>query len=297
MVKNPDTGRRVSRTNAESEWQVTLVPHLAIVSADLFEAAKARKAQFAKVHPHRQRSAKRLLSGLLRCGCCGGGMSTKGKDHTGRVRLECSNQRENGTCPDPRTFYVDEVETTVLNGLRAELKNPHVFAEYVREYHAERLRLASKTERSAARLERRLGETKRETKRLIDHLAKGIGDPQVVGDHMKTIVAEGRAIEQQLADARAKPIAVALHPGVLKRYDEQLADLQEAVRKAMDAGDQKLALAIRDLVETVTVRPHPATRGRVQVEIVGRLNALLEEKAFPNLRVWSGGIVGSGGGI
>ena len=108
---------------------------------------------------------------------------------------------------------------------------------------------------------------------------------------------EGLAIEKQLASARATPVTVALHPGVLRRYEEQLFDLQKAVGKAMDVDDQKLAVAIRDLVDTATVRPHPTTRGRVQVEIAGRLNSLLEEKAFPNQRVWSGGIVGSGGGI
>jgi hypothetical protein len=43
MVKDPDTGKRISRPNAESDWQAPDVPGLAIVSRELFEAAQKRK--------------------------------------------------------------------------------------------------------------------------------------------------------------------------------------------------------------------------------------------------------------
>jgi len=301
MIKDPDTGKRVSRPNPPDEWHITSVPRLAIVPTDLYEAAQARKAEMTRVQPHKQRAPKRILSGLLRCGCCGGGMSTKGNDKSGRVRLECSNARENGTCLEPRTFYLDQVENTVLNGLRAELKNPQVLSEYICEYHAERRRLASKAVRNVTRLERRRGEIDREVERLVNGIAKGIGNPNVLGDRMNEILAERGKIEAQLEAARAKPTVVALHPAALKRYEQQLANLQDSIGKVVETGDQKLTVAIRDLVETVTVQRHPTERGQVQVEITGRLNALLGDEAFPNGRVWSGkssgGIVGSGGGI
>src|SRR6266704_1021722 len=38
MVKDPDTGRRLSWPNSTSDWQIAEVPNLAIVSPDLFEA-------------------------------------------------------------------------------------------------------------------------------------------------------------------------------------------------------------------------------------------------------------------
>ena len=300
MIKDPDTGKRVSRPNPPSEWQVTLVPHLAIVPAALYEAAQARKAEMTRVQPHKQRAPKRILSGLLRCGSCGGGMSSKGTDKSGRVRIECTNARENGTCPNPATFYLDDIEKTVLSGLFDELKDPQVFAEYVREYHAERQRLAAKATRNLARLERRRAEIDREVARLVDGIAKGIGDPKPLGDRMLVLRAERQEVEAQLETSHAEPVPVALHPAALKRYEQQLANLHRCIGRAVDAGDQKLVAAIRELVDTVTVRRHPTSR-RVQVEIIGRLNALLGDQAFPNGRVWprelSGGISGSGGGI
>jgi site-specific DNA recombinase len=114
MVKDPDSGKRLSRPNPKSDWQVAEVPHLAIVNPELFRSAHT--------HPSHQRRPRRMLSGLLRCGSCGSGMATNGRDKSGRVRIRCSAATESGTCPDAKTFYLDTVESAVLNGLKAELR-------------------------------------------------------------------------------------------------------------------------------------------------------------------------------
>jgi site-specific DNA recombinase len=59
-------------------------------------------------------------------------------------------------------------------------------------------------------------------------------------------------------------------------------NLQEALSGGARAGDSECAEAIRDLVDTVTVFRDTSKPGGVQVEIVGRLTALLGEKAYPN---------------
>jgi site-specific DNA recombinase len=78
------------------------------------------------------------------------------------------------------------------------------------------------------------------------------------------------------------PNAVALHPAILKRYEQQLLHLESALGKGVSAGDTEATEAIRDLVETVTVFKDPARPGGVAVEITGRLNALIGEEAYPN---------------
>src|SRR5450631_105560 len=99
MVKDPDTGRRVSRPNPKSEWQSADVPELAIVSRDLFHTAQQRKQARGCTHPNYQRRPRHILSGLLRCGACGSGMSTNGRDKSGRIRIRCSAASASGTCP------------------------------------------------------------------------------------------------------------------------------------------------------------------------------------------------------
>jgi site-specific DNA recombinase len=72
-VKNPDTGKRVSRLNATSEWLSRDVPELRIVPDDLWTAAKSRQkhARHAMKTAGAIGAAKRpqyLFSGLTKCG-------------------------------------------------------------------------------------------------------------------------------------------------------------------------------------------------------------------------------------
>ena len=282
MVKDPDTGKRISRPNAEGDWQATDVPGLAIVSRELFEAAQKRKKARSVTHPNQQRRPRHILSGLLKCAACGAGMASNGKDPSGRIRIRCSAATESGICPDPKTFYLDTVEAAVLNGLTAELRHPEVIAEYVRTYYAERKRLAAEADRKRLRLERRLGELNREIDRLVDAIAKGQGDPAVLGPKSTLLDGERKKITAELAETAPTTEAVALHPAMLARYEEQLTRLQAALAGGIRNGDTECSEAIRDLVETVTVFRDSTRAGGVQVEISGRLTALLGEQAYPN---------------
>ncbi len=73
----------------------------------------------------------------------------------------------------------------------------------------------------------------------------------------------------------------ALNQAGLERYAEQLAQLQDALAGGINAADSDPADAMRDLVETVTVRRDTSRPGGVEVEIAGRLTAL-GAPAYPN---------------
>ncbi|TGQ32437.1 recombinase family protein [Mesorhizobium sp. M00.F.Ca.ET.216.01.1.1] len=296
MVKDPDSGKRVSRPNPKGEWRTVEVPDLAIISPELFEAARERKKARTITHPSHQRRPRHMLSGLLRCGACGAGMSSNGKDKSRRIRIRCSAATESGTCPDPKTFYLDTVETAVLDGLTTELRHPDVIAQYVQTYHEERRRLAADTNARRTRLERRLGELSREIERLINAIAKGHGDPAVLGPQSTTLNEERKCIVAELDQVPAATGVIALHPAVLARYEEQLNQLQIGLAKGIVAGDSESAEAMRDLIETVTVFRDPLRIGGIEVEIAGRLTALLGENAFPNgvKGVWGKVVAGEG---
>jgi site-specific DNA recombinase len=124
MTKDPDTGKRVSRPNPKSQWQAADVRNLSIIPRELFEAAQTRKQARSTKHPSRQRRPRHMLSGLLRCGACGAGMSTNGRDKSGRQRIRCSAATESGTCPNPKTFYRKTVEQAVLMGSPRKCATP-----------------------------------------------------------------------------------------------------------------------------------------------------------------------------
>lgn len=165
MLKDPDTGRRISRPNPPEEWKLAAAPHLAIVSDELFAAAQSRKQARSHTAPERQRKSKYLLSGLLKCGCCGGGLSVKDREH-GRIRIHCTTRRESGSCTNRRIFYMDEIDKAVLAGLQQHLKSPHLIKEFARTYQEERERLASEKRTRRSKLDSQLAKVQRGIDRL-----------------------------------------------------------------------------------------------------------------------------------
>jgi site-specific DNA recombinase len=282
MAKNPATGRRVIRPNPKDVWVVHEAPELAIISKELFEAARARKLDRGKGHPQGKRRPKHLLSGLLKCPSCGGGLSTFGKDRNGRRRVRCSTHTESGSCSNSHTYYVDSIESAVLAGLRAELKSPALLTEYVKTYHEERAKLAAGNIQRRAAAERRLPEIEREIDRLVDAIAKGYGDPPILGGRINELKSERVQLAAEIAAMPSAEKVVTLHPGILARYEQQVEQLQSALAAGLEAGDEDGAAALRELIEAVKVERDQGRQGGVKVTIVGRLNVILAEEHFPN---------------
>jgi site-specific DNA recombinase len=165
MVRDPRTGKRISRVNPRAEWKIAEAPELRIVSEELWNAAQARLDQRSHEAPKggRPRSTGHMLSGLLRCGSCGGPMCLYGK-RDGYRRIRCSRARERGTCPAPRTANLDAVELHVLHRLRKLITAPEnitrVKADIERQ-HAGAIARRADTEKELARAERALARMSR----------------------------------------------------------------------------------------------------------------------------------------
>jgi hypothetical protein len=135
-IKDPTTRRRVARLNPEKSWIVQTVPNLRIVGDDLWHRVKQRQEESRDlvsrsglaVRPEQARRPVYLLSGLLKCGACGGGFSKVSEKHYG-----CSNARNRGTCDNRLTIRREVIEASVLSGLRTHLMHPDLVREFVAE--------------------------------------------------------------------------------------------------------------------------------------------------------------------
>mgnify|MGYP006426938195 CR=1 FL=1 len=137
FVKDPDTGKRISRLNPEHEWVVKDVPHLRIIDEDSWNAVQTIKARYTSHAGNKRQTKKRLLSGLIKCGVCGGGMTIAKRD-----RYYCSARREKGTCNSDRGIAAHELEDRVLNGLEEILVgNEDLVGIFVEEFRTEVSRL------------------------------------------------------------------------------------------------------------------------------------------------------------
>jgi len=129
MVKDPETGKRLSRLNPAEDWLRAPVPHLRIVSDELWNQAQAIKSRYSTQSGQKARRPRRLLSGLLHCGDCGGSYTISRPGKYG-----CSTHREKGTCSNGRQIAINKLEQRVLSGLKTNLLQPELVAEFCREF-------------------------------------------------------------------------------------------------------------------------------------------------------------------
>ena len=137
FVKDPDTAKRVARLNPRHQWITREAPHLRIVDNDLWDRVHAIKQRHSSRWGNKRQTKKRLLSGLLTCALCGGGMTISRGD-----RYYCSARREKGTCKADRGISAPELEERVLGGLRdLLLGNQELIDEFAAEFKRELTRL------------------------------------------------------------------------------------------------------------------------------------------------------------
>jgi site-specific DNA recombinase len=255
FVKDPDTGKRVSRLNRRTEWVIREVPELRIVEQNLWDAVKARQRmvkQNAETGEENgiweRRRARYLLSGLTRCGVCGGGFSMISASHVG-----CSTARNKGTCSNRMAIKRIVLEERVLCALKNKLMDPALFREFCNEFTREmnRLRIEGRASLEAARSE--VERIDRELDTLLNLILKG-GAAERINAKMVQLEARKGELERALAEAEEPPPL--LHPEMASFYREQVAALHLALGIG---GDQDRAEAAQRLFLRQRTESLPST--------------------------------------
>ncbi|TIO63052.1 MAG: recombinase family protein [Mesorhizobium sp.] len=289
MVKDPDTGKRVSRVNPKSEWQEQPAEHLRIVPAELFAAVNGRKRQ-GRAKPTRKNG--RLLSGLLCCGVCGSGMSIK--DKMGRLtRIMCTRVKESRSCTNTRPYAVDHIEATVLDGLRARLKDKALIDHYVAAYNDEHRQLYSGQGAARERAALRLEAAAREYDRVLNAYVKGMISEADAEQRLPELRAERQRLEAALAAQPKPPKVVTLKPALVARYLRDLETLQSAI-DASGFVSQEAKAIVRNLVSKVTVYP-PKPGEQPAIRIDGYLSNLVDDRLAQHVAIRGGTVVAEEG--
>ncbi|MFK7877864.1 MAG: recombinase zinc beta ribbon domain-containing protein, partial [Paracoccaceae bacterium] len=179
-TKDPDTGKRVSRLNPQEDWVISDVPELRIIDQALWDAAKARqgalkvKGTGTKVWDRRR--PRTLFSGLLKCGCCGGGFSK-----VSQTQFGCSTARNKGKalCSNMRTISQTYLEERVLGALQNNLMDQALLEEFCKKYTKARNRVAAAADQGRESLEKELTCVTRDHAKLVDAIVAGIPVDQV----------------------------------------------------------------------------------------------------------------------
>jgi hypothetical protein len=278
-IKDPTTGKRVSRINPPEKWITTEIPELRIVDDALWQAAKTRQGELAIKYAnvitatraaqanrmnatHRPRS---ILSGLLVCGCCGGPYALRGQD-----RYACSSHVMNGSCANSRTIAREVLEARMLDGLRDRLMAPEIAAEAMRAFAEETNRLNREWRSSGDADRRELDKLGRSMKEILTLIEDG-GGSRVMVSRLRELETREDELKARLAQT---PTDIPdIHPNVGGIYRRKMERLAEALQHPQERDEA--AEAIRGLIERITLTPGEK-RGEIAATLHGELGTILE---------------------
>ncbi|MFC7706236.1 recombinase family protein [Plastorhodobacter daqingensis] len=278
-IKDPRTGKRVSRMNPVSEWITTEVPELRILDDELWQAVKARQADIAEkyvnvteaIRAHHQnnrlnttRRPRSLLSGLVFCGCCQGPYSLRGAG-----RFACSNHISKGNCTNKATIRQEELEQRVLAGIKDRLMAPEIAADAMKAYAEETNRLNRERRANGDAWRSELAKVEKDIRGIIDAIKAGMLHPSMkaemdgLEERKAQLTARLAEVPQDIPDVL--PIASTIYAKRVTRLTEALDNPGEQVEAAE---------ALRGLIEKIILTPG-STRGEIYATLYGDLRTIL----------------------
>ncbi|MFC7047940.1 recombinase family protein [Emcibacter nanhaiensis] len=276
-IKDPETGKRVSRLNPPEQWVIQEVPELRIIDQALWDITRDRKAQIQERYQNQiegvrnalanTRRPKHLLSGLLSCGHCGGRYSIVSQDRYG-----CFNARNRNTCSNTHTIKRQRIEERVLHGLKDKLITPEVVETIIREMQQEANRLQRERLQGHDQKKKDLAAIESKMMRYVEAIGDGTDLP-LMHTQLKELEVERKRLEQELSQ---EPIKLPdLHPGIATLYREKVERLTEALNDP--ASLDEAGEAIRSLIDKIILTPIEDKDGTntLEVALYGELDALL----------------------
>jgi len=275
MIKDPSTGKRLSRQNDESEWIRKDMPELRILTDDLWNTAKARQKALDKAKPAlwQTNRPQYLLSGLTKCGVCGGGYSKINSSHYG-----CSASKNKGeaVCVNRKTIKREILEDYVLSALKTRLMREELVEVFCAEYTKHLNMLNNQKNAAQQRLRTELDSLEKERVNLIQAIKDGIAASMVKDD--LTRVSERQEEVKTLLEAQpaAKPL---LHPAMASRFQRSVLDLAGVLNQ--EDGRAEASEHLRGLVDKVVLTPK-ADEDSLRIDLYGDLAGILNMAAGAN---------------
>ena len=267
FVRDPDTGKRRSRLNPEALWVTKHVPQLQIIDHEVWDKAQAIKAKYASHRGNKRQTRKLLLTGLVRCGCCGGGMTI-----IGRERYACSARREQGTCTNATSIKAQELEQRVFNGLQSILlRREETMTAFAEAFHTEVKRRQTHTASQKTVVQKELLKLETGIKRCVDLLLHSDTPMESIRKTLEELEAQKRALTRELS-LQTEEDKIVLHPNIGELYARKIGDLKSLLQN--DTTKHQATEIIRSLIEKIVVSPTDL-RGKSDVVLHGALASIL----------------------
>ena len=275
IVRDPDTGRRVSHDKPIDEWMEEPAEHLRIVPAEVFAAVQARRKEqsIRKAEGRPIKRAVRPFSGSLRCALCGKGMAVHDRRGTA-IRIKCATAVESGTCEHTGSARLDRIESAILGHLGETLADRAYLEAYVAAYQNERARVAGGPSCDIPAMERELAKARADHGRMVDLVVRGVVEGSDAEDRSRTLKQEVKDAEAARADAVSDDVTIEVAPDAHERFARSIGALSERLRDPDPIFDRDAMEVLRHLIDHIVVHPK-SEDGLNQIEVEGDLSTLI----------------------
>lgn len=250
------------------------MPELQIISNDLWDQAQSLKARLGARPPNQRRRPKRLLSGLVKCGCCEGAFTVIGED-----RFGCSAYREGRSCQNNRTISARKLEDRVLAGVKEKLLTPDMLSEFTKQVQAELNEHSRRQNMTHSQLQSERSKISESLKLLVSAIEQGSYSKEILS-RIDALETRRDQIEAELAAAPVHSI-ISVLPNAPEVYRQKVENLREALNKDDETRGEAIKI-LRSVVNHIVIHKRQG-RGNVAIELYGSLSRLLELSGHENI--------------
>src|SRR5262249_40626850 len=136
---------------------------------------------------------------------------------------------------------------------------------YLATYRAERKRLAAEGASKRTRLERTLGQAKREIERIVDQIGRGTISEEEARSRLPELRRRREDAQSELAALSPPEKVVELHPSAVECYLAAIEDLAGTLNRRSVDGGEEIAAALRELIAAIVI--HPTGRDEPRIEV------------------------------
>ncbi|MCK5424050.1 MAG: recombinase family protein [Emcibacter sp.] len=270
-IKDPTTGKRISRLNPENEWQHQEVPELRIIDQETWDHVKLRQSHLPASQKDFQQSKRPtyLTTGIAKCGCCGSSYVM-----ANQTKLTCARAKDRGTCSNNRKIARIELEEMILGTLKTYLLDGELCEEFSRAYieNLNTLRINHNAQRASYEAE--LKRIDASDDRILKAVIEGYAN-----DRMKHVMNGNQIRKDELKALleNAEEAPVLIHPNMAGRYKQQITDL---IKSFHDKSNSKhIAELLRSLIDKIVLTPDEknpdGNKNALKIDLYGDLAGIL----------------------
>ncbi|MBX3230688.1 MAG: recombinase family protein [Labilithrix sp.] len=284
-------GTKVRVERPEHEWLVVDAPHLRIISDELWAAThaqlKGKKLRRGEKSPPKKkggRPATYLLSGITKCGCCGGALTvldTRFGQHMVKAYI-CSYRRDRGetVCKNALRRPVDRVNQGVVDWIQTNILSEELVVDALKEVSRRIAARAKQQNAELPKLEAEAHKLRAEIANLVDQIAsspKAVSEPLIAGlNERQERVNE---LDARIRATKAAPEAMSLE---VRRMEAEAKARLAGLREMLERNPREARTLLSTIFDgKLTATPVKMPDGpRLQVEgraSVGRMLALEAE--------------------